>query len=55
MCSKDAFGMAKSVEPDQTAPLGVVLSGSTLFVQPVYSKPWNHYRYIKSFGVVFQV
>ena len=55
MCSKDAFGMASSAEPDQTAALGVVLSGSTLFVQPVYSKLSDHYRYIKSFGGVFQV
>ena len=33
MSSKDAAGMANSVDPDQTAPLGAVWSGSTLFAQ----------------------
>ena len=33
MCPKDADGMANSVDPDQTAPLGAVWSGSTLFAQ----------------------
>ena len=31
MCPKDADGMANSVDPDQTAPLGSVWSGSTQF------------------------
>ena len=31
MCPKDADGMANSVDPDQTAPLGAVWSGSSLF------------------------
>ena len=31
ICPKDADGMANSVDPDQTAPLGAVWSGSTLF------------------------
>ena len=31
MYPKDADGMANSVDPDQTAPLGAVWSGSTLF------------------------
>ena len=37
MSPKDADGMANSVDPDQTAPLGV-LSGSTLFTQAYLSE-----------------
>ena len=33
MYSKDVDGMANSVDPDQTAPLWAVWSGSTLFAQ----------------------
>ena len=33
MGPKDSDGMANSVDPDQTAPLGAVWSGSTLFAQ----------------------
>ena len=33
MSPKDADEMANSVNPDQTAPLGAVWSGSTLFAQ----------------------
>ena len=33
MHPKDADGMANSVEPDQTAPLETVSSGSALFAQ----------------------
>ena len=33
MHPKDAAGIANSVDPDQTAPLGVVWSGSVLFAQ----------------------
>ena len=38
MHPKDAEGIANSVDPDQTAPLGVVWSGSTLFAQTYLSK-----------------
>ena len=31
MSTKDADGIANSVDPDQIAPLGAVWSGSTLF------------------------
>ena len=31
--TKDSDGMANSVDPDQTAPLGAVWSGSTLIAQ----------------------
>ena len=32
-CSKDANGIANSEDPDQTAPLGAVWSGSALFAK----------------------
>ena len=32
MCPNDAEGVANSVDPDQTAPLGAVSTGSTLSV-----------------------
>ena len=38
MSSNDADGMANSVDPDQTAPLGAVWSGSALFAQAYLSE-----------------
>ena len=38
MSPYDADGMANSVDPDQTAPLGAVWSGSALFAQAYLSK-----------------
>ena len=38
MSPNDADRMANSVDPDQTAPLGAVWSGSTLFAQTYPSK-----------------
>ena len=38
MYPKDPDGMANSVDPDQTAPLGAVWSGSTLFAQTCLSE-----------------
>ena len=35
---KDANGIANSEDPDQTAPLGAVLSGSALFAQTCLSE-----------------
>ena len=32
------YGIANSEDPDQTAPLGAVLSGSALFANPYLSK-----------------
>ena len=32
-CQRDANGIAKSEDPDQTAPLGAVCSGSALFAE----------------------
>ena len=34
----DAYGMANSGDPDQTAPLGAVWSGSALFAQTYLSE-----------------
>ena len=36
MPPKDADGTANSEDPDQTVPLGTVLSGSALFAQPCF-------------------
>ena len=38
MSPKDADGMANSVDPDQTAPIGAVWSGSTVFAQTCLSE-----------------
>ena len=38
MSPNDADGMANSVDPDQTAPAGAVLSGSALFAQAYLSE-----------------
>ena len=38
MSPKDADGLTNSVDPDQTATLGAVLSGSTLFPQTYLSE-----------------
>ena len=48
MRPKDANGMANSVDPDQTAPLGAVWSGSTLFAQTCLSKNLGTLRYIEN-------
>ena len=41
----DADGMANSVDPDQTAPLGAVWSGSALFAQEYLSENLGSLRY----------
>ena len=46
MCPKDVEGMANSVNPDQTAPLGSVWSGSTLFAQIGLSKNFGTLLYL---------
>ena len=38
MLPKDAKVIANSVDPDQSAPLGAVWSGSTLFAQAYLSE-----------------
>ena len=42
---KDAEGMANSVDPDQTAPLGAVWAGSVLFAQTRLSENLGTLRY----------
>ena len=39
--------MANSVDPDQTAPLGAVWSGSALFAQAYLSENLDHYGILK--------
>ena len=46
MSPNDADGMANSVDPDQTAPLGAVWSGSALFAQAYLSENLRSLRYI---------
>ena len=41
--SKSTDRMANSVDPDQTAPLGAVWSGPTLFAQPFLSDCLAHF------------
>ena len=38
VCQRDANGKANSEDPDQTAPLGAVRSGSALFAQTYLSE-----------------
>ena len=44
---KDAGGIVKSVDPDQTAPLGAVWPGSALFAQACVSEHLGPLRYIR--------
>ena len=48
MHPKDAEGIANSVDPDQTAPLGAVWSGSALFAQTYLSENFRILRYVIS-------
>ena len=45
MSPNDADGMANSVDPDQTAPLGTVWSGSALFAQAYLSENLGSLQY----------
>ena len=45
MSPNDADGMANSVDPDQTAPLGAVWSGSALLAQTYLSEKLESLRY----------
>ena len=45
MSPKEADRMANRVDPDQTAPLGAVWSGSTLFAQAFLSENFGSLRY----------
>ena len=44
MHPKDAAGIANSVDPDQTAALGAVCSGSALFAQAYLSETLRSLR-----------
>ena len=46
MSPNDADRMANSVDPDQTAPLGAVWSGSALFAQAYLSEDLGSLRYV---------
>ena len=46
MSPNDADGMANSVDPDQTAPLGAVWFGSALFAQAYPSENLGSLRYV---------
>ena len=45
MSPNDADGLANSVDPDQTAPLGAVWSGAALFAQAYLSENLGTLRY----------
>ena len=47
MSPNDADRMANSVDPDQTAPLGAVWSGSALFAQAYLSENLGSLWYIR--------
>ena len=47
MSPNAADGKANSVDPDQTAPLGAVWSGSALFAQTCLSENLGQLRYTK--------
>ena len=47
MSPNDADGMANSVDPDQTAPVGAVWSGSALFAQAYLSENLGSLLYIE--------
>ena len=51
MSPNEADGMANSVAPDQTAPLGAVWSGSALFAQAYLSENLGSLRYTLSWKV----
>ena len=49
MSPNDADGIANSVDPDQTAPLGAVWSGSALFAQTCLSENLGKLRYMPTY------
>ena len=54
MSPNDADGMANSVDPDQTAPLGAVWSGSALFAQAYLSENLGSLRWYPCFsGIIY--
>ena len=53
MSPNDADGMANSADPDQTAPLGAVWSGSALFAQAYLPENLGSLRYDMNLCVGF--
>ena len=51
MCPNNADRMANSVDPDQTAPLGAVWSGSTQFAQAYLSENLETYTVCSDLSV----
>ena len=51
MSPNDTDGMANSVDPDQTAPLGAVWSGSALFAQAYLSENLGSLQYNGKLGI----
>ena len=51
MSPNDADGMANSVDPDQTAPLGAVWSESALFAQAYLSENFGSCWYIIALSI----
>ena len=51
MSPNDADGMAYSVDPDETAPLGAVWSGSALFAKAYLSEYLGSLRYSKVMNI----
>ena len=52
MSPNDADGMANSVDPDQTTPLGAVWSGSALFAQAYLSENLESLRYDNLYSLI---
>ena len=50
MRPNDEDGMTYCIDPDQTAPMGAVLSGSALFVQPQHLEFYDT-CHPKSYGI----
>ena len=55
MHPKDAARIANSVDPDQTAPLGAVWSGSALFAQTYLSENLGSLQYFISLTSIFRI
>ena len=55
MIPNDADGMANSVDPDQTAPLAAVWSGSVLFAQAYLSENLGALRYSSIQNLCYKV
>ena len=55
MLLKDADGIANSVDPGQTTPLGAVWSGSGLFAQTCLSENFGSLRYYNELMVTLHI